>query len=297
MIALLACSASMPGTAATISGEVEGPDHRGVPGVGITVSGANATATTDSSGKYTLENLKQGNYVVTATLGGGFIFAPPGQAVTLMSKDVSDVNFTSIGDIPGTEHIGGKITGPGSAKVEGITVALSSPRATITTTTQKRGTFIFVNVVPGEYSVSPLAQGGLKFNPASRTVTVGSAYVSNINFKLNGSSAAACQIYGQIKGQAGVKLSDIVVSLSLPGSKDVSMTAKTEAHGFFVFVDLAPGDYVITPKSAGLILTPAFRIVTVTNAHTSSAAFTASSASPTGPLTLPSRSTGFPSPT
>jgi fibronectin type 3 domain-containing protein len=62
----------------------------------LTLSGAaTATATTDSTGKYTLPVLANGTYVVAAS-HSGYTFTPPTVTVTVNGAAVTGVNFAAM---------------------------------------------------------------------------------------------------------------------------------------------------------------------------------------------------------
>jgi Tol biopolymer transport system component len=77
---------------ASISGRVADGSSNGIAGVSIS-DGAGHTASTDSSGNYTLSGLAAGTYTITPSKSG-YTFSPPSQTLTL-STDTSGVNFSA----------------------------------------------------------------------------------------------------------------------------------------------------------------------------------------------------------
>ena len=82
---------------------------------------------------------------------------------------------------PVTYSISGAITSaPGGVGVPGVSVALTGTR-TASTTTSAAGTYSFTSLPSGSYTVTP-SMSGVAFDPASRSVTIGSANVGNVDF-------------------------------------------------------------------------------------------------------------------
>lgn len=96
----------------SISGTVTGP---WVEGVTITASGAaNASATTDASGNYTIANLPAGTYTVTPSLAG-YTYSPPASAVAVIANATQDFAASSVipsYSVSGTVTYAGTKTGP-----------------------------------------------------------------------------------------------------------------------------------------------------------------------------------------
>lgn len=89
-----------PSATYTISGTVTS-NGSGLSGVSISTSGASAT--TDSSGNYTLSGLANGTYTVTPSLSG-YTFTPSSQSVSVNGANQTGINFTATasggGDTP-----------------------------------------------------------------------------------------------------------------------------------------------------------------------------------------------------
>ena len=86
----------------------------------------------------------------------------------------------------GVGAIGGTIADPSGAVLPGVTVSLSSPANTIganqTATTDERGTFQFIRLVPGTYRVRAELQG---FRPSTQeNITVTADATSRVDLKL-----------------------------------------------------------------------------------------------------------------
>lgn len=107
---------ALEGAVFTLSGTVA--DKAGTPIAGVTISltGAAAkTAVTNAFGNYTLEDLPNGNYTATPSLGGS-VFNPPNANVNVQRADVTGQNFEAA---QATFGISGTVTGEAGAPLAG----------------------------------------------------------------------------------------------------------------------------------------------------------------------------------
>ena len=82
----------------SISGKVSGAV---LSGVKIALSGdGSAETTTDSSGNYKLDNVPNGNYILTPSLSG-YAFSPSSLSITINNANVTKKNFTAVFDYTG----------------------------------------------------------------------------------------------------------------------------------------------------------------------------------------------------
>jgi hypothetical protein len=82
---------------------------------------------------------------------------------------------------PVTYSISGAVTGsPGGAGIPGVSIALTGTR-TANATTNAAGAYSLTSMPSGSYTVTP-SMSGLAFDPVSRSVTIGSANVGNVDF-------------------------------------------------------------------------------------------------------------------
>src|SRR3569833_959294 len=157
----------------------------------VTLNGS-LTTTTDANGNYVFANLPTGPYTITA----------PSSA---QSEDLETSSPLNVLLLPGQSNLGnnfGYVTGSlsgtlyndanktssldsGEGGLSGVTVTISGPGGTHTTTTDLNGNYTFTGLQAGSYSVSvpSTADGeGLETtNPLTGTVNVGQNY-SGVNF-------------------------------------------------------------------------------------------------------------------
>lgn len=177
-----------PGTPAfSISGTVTLSGGGPMAGVVMTLSGAATGAViTNATGAYAFTGLANGNYTVTPSLAG-FSFTPASRAVTISGTNATGRNFVGT---PGASAftISGTVTTQGTRLVPGVPVpgvAITlSGAANASTVTDNNGSFIFIGLGNGIYTITP-TQTGRTFTPVNRTVTINNANVTGQNFIRN----------------------------------------------------------------------------------------------------------------
>ena len=206
-IASVATTYSISGTV-TVSGAA-------LSGVTVNLTGANTgSITTNASGAYTIAGLVPGTYTVTPSKQG-YTFSPTSASVTIATGDQT-ANFTGTA-IPTTFAISGTVSG---AVTQGVTITLSIPGVSPSTTTGVGGTYSFANMPNGTYTITP-SLTGYTFSPSSRSVTVNNADMTGQNFT---ATADTYSISGTVSGATAQG-----VTITLSGA--ASTTATTDSSG------------------------------------------------------------------
>ncbi|MCU0425482.1 MAG: carboxypeptidase regulatory-like domain-containing protein [Candidatus Kapabacteria bacterium] len=144
----------------TISGRVTSSANPNTGIQGVTISAGANTTVTDAGGFYTLTNMANGAYTVSAARAGT-TFTQASQMTTINEANVANVNFVAqLANISGTITVNG--VGQG-----GITVSDGTRNAT----TNNSGNYIILDVPAGTYTLTPNS-GTLTFTPVTRMVTV-----------------------------------------------------------------------------------------------------------------------------
>lgn len=267
---------------------------------GVTVSNGTLTATTNSSGDYSLGPLPTGRYRLTATRPG-WLFNPAianGQ-VEVFGANVSNYQFYAAGG-----YLAGVITG------SGITVAPTVTDGERTVTASNRGggiggsqgggggdggtewSFTLSNVPAGQWNLVASSPGVVLTPVFTNPVTVAAngGYASGFDFVAT--VGARYTITGTVKsGPTGIP--GVTVS-------DGTRSSITDSLGRFVITGVPAGSFTVTPTRSGYTFVPANRAVTVSNANVANVNFDTSvvnspptisaiSATPnptTGPATL-----------
>ncbi|MDD2892569.1 MAG: carboxypeptidase regulatory-like domain-containing protein [Halothiobacillaceae bacterium] len=148
--------------------------------------------------------------------------------------------------------------GAGVSGVTDIVLSGASGVAIATTTSDAAGGYSFPLPAEGNYSVTP-SNPAFVFSPASSSfsVTPTTTGRGNINFVAN----ASYSLSGSISG--GVMQGVDVVAY---GAGGFSMSAQTDANGYYVFNHLANGNYTVIPSTQGLAFTPMNKVVQIAGA-------------------------------
>jgi hypothetical protein len=138
------------------------------PGV-VIVTSTGVTATTNNVGRYQLQGLPAGTYMITPTTtssGDTLIAFPAAQEVTL-PPNTNDLNFGA--EIVVTDAgIAGQIVLADGSPVDGVTLYLSTGTTVVT---DAQGRYRFFPLAPGDYTLWP-DKAGFSFEPDVRTVSV-----------------------------------------------------------------------------------------------------------------------------
>ena len=159
------CNKASTGTTYSVSGSVTNSAGTGI--AGVTVSNGSASATTSSTGAYTLSGLANGSYTLTPSLSG-YTFSPTSRSVTVNSGNVTGQNFTGTASTSGTQTYtnGTDVTISDNATVESpVTVSGRTGNGSATTP-------VAVNIVHtyiGDLKVDLIAPDGSVYVLHNRT--------------------------------------------------------------------------------------------------------------------------------
>jgi len=278
----------------------------GTDDTGATVS---LSTTTDGNGHFSFEGVRPGTYTLTeptqptgtangittaGTVGG----TPSGTAtpVTTVPSEIAGIDLTTpgsasvdnlFGEIPRSSGITGKVwldrnndgvvdpgeTGIGGVRVELEGTAIDGTTISLWTTTEPDGSYSFIELPPGTYTVTEPTQppgtldgktvqgstGGVPSQTGDtpskiETITVG---VNEISTENNFGEIPAGSISGYVYNDSnddGIKQGDeggyAGVTVVLSGTDDlgnpVNATVTTNPDGSYEFPNLRPGTYVVT---------------------------------------------------
>lgn len=141
--------------------------------IGVNVTDGTRSATTDSSGNYTISGVSNGTFNLTASKAG-FTFTPSPLSVTVASANQTGRNFTATA-LP-TYSISGTITLSGTG-VSAVTVSDSNGNST---STDGSGNYTLTGIPQGSYTITP-SKPSHAFTPVNRSGTL-SANLGAQNF-------------------------------------------------------------------------------------------------------------------
>jgi len=203
-LTLTACSGSngaagAPGTPGldigTIAGTVKDSSGAPVAGVAIGTVPASTTATTDSSGKFTLANIPIGAYTVSASKTGYQTQQLTGVGVSAGATNQISITLATAPGAPGA--VSGTIVGrqgvaQPSAPVAGASVCVEGASPAVCTSTQNDGTFTLANVAAGPAFLTATAAGFLPGETKEATF----AGAAGVTITLSGMPSAAATYVG-----------------------------------------------------------------------------------------------------
>ncbi len=173
----------------------DGVRDGGEPGLGgVTLTLVNgsgavvATTTSAADGSYAFGNVPPGNYTLTETPPAGFgTSTPTSLPVTVTSTGVTTSTFgATLGTVTGTVYVDANNNGahdPGEPPVAGATVTLTGTNdlgqpVHLTVLTGADGSYSFLNLRPGTYTLTETLPGGLL--PGQSTVGTGGGVASGV---------------------------------------------------------------------------------------------------------------------
>ncbi|HYG76614.1 MAG TPA: Calx-beta domain-containing protein, partial [Planctomycetota bacterium] len=238
----------------TIAGKVTTDGTTGLSGA--VVSDGTRSEPTDASGNFTLYNVPNGSYTLTATKSGYNLvphnFSNP---VAVDYANVTSKNFYN--NVP-TYTISGEITGVAAGTAVTVTDGYR------TTTSYRSGQGSSAKTV---YSLSGVPAGtwtlraymtGTSFSPSgwSNPLTI-SGSTTGKNF------AADATVKYSISGT----VTDLGSGLSGVSVSTGAASATSDPNGGYYIGGLSNGTYTVTPSKSGFSFTPANRSVTINNAN------------------------------
>jgi inhibitor of cysteine peptidase len=167
----------------------------------------------------------------------------------------------------GNHDISGTVTDSGSG-LEGVLMTMDNGD---TTTTDSSGDYKFSGLPDGSYTITPSLSGD-SFNPASLTVALAGADLTDINFT-TGSGGITYAISGTVT-DSGTLLGLAGVTMTLSGGANTTVT--TDSSGNYSFTGLSNGSFTITPSLTGYSFSPTSQAVTINGADDTAVDFTAS---------------------
>lgn len=207
---------------------------------GATVSYSGGSATTNSSGAYTLTGVSAGTYTVTASVTG---FTSGSASVTVTAGANATKNF---GLLATHGFISGKVTdAQTTASITGATVTCTCAGSGVIT--DASGSYSFTNVSPGgPYSMVFSATGYVSQTINNVGVIAGHVTTENV---------ALVQPPGGITGT--VTDATAIGSPTLAGVRVTcacqSGDAITNGLGTYSFTNVAPGSYALTFSESGFV--------------------------------------------
>jgi hypothetical protein len=245
----------------SITGTITKCSSGGLSGVTVRTN-TGLTATTNSSGVYTISNVPASctAYTLTPSLSG-YTFAPATQSVTVLNANIPSGGTTNFIGTPTNLSISGTITDCQSQPVAGVTVTLGGA-ASGTATTDASGNYSFAGLTGCRtYTITP-SMTGMNFIPASLSVSLTTTSSTGNNFTGVPNNLT---ISGRVTKCDGSALSGVTISLS-PNAGNAPVT--TDASGGYVITGISAScsstTYTVTATLSGYTFYPTSQPVVVT---------------------------------
>lgn len=251
-------SATIPGGPVTLAlpelGGIHGTIRRGtdiIAGLDVTVvsqsQGLDWTETTDSYGKYAVDNLHTGEYVVAIGPSSGLSLARTNVTLSATQSTVVCDFDLDVSVVSGTVYAPGGATPMSNAFVS----LVYQDEVIAQRAAGSDGTYEFLVYTPGVFCVMAAGGGGLAA-PLTNVVVGTNTVLSGQNLTAGGNSVACTVTAG-----GGMPIENAIVrllSLSDPSSNALYLARQTEADGSCVFEGVADGPYRMRVSAEGRAL-------------------------------------------
>ena len=262
---------------------VQQAGENGIGGVVITLRDGSgvviATTTTAGNGSYSFSGITPGTYSIVETDPTNYVSTSPNTVVlNVLANGSSNANFGdvqtgTIGGIVFSDGDGNGNRNPGEAGIGGVTVQLFDGGGNVvaTTVTVGDGSYLFTNVLPGNYTVVETDPSGyISISPNNPVVVLMPGSAGSANF--------ADQPQGTVAGHLFIDTNgDGVQQPGEPNLANVTLTI-TDSHGQVLVVTtdgngnyqaaVAPGSVTVTLDQADPDIPAGSRISTGANVQT-----------------------------
>ena len=210
-------------------------------------------ALTDQAGVYLIENLKSGDYKLTAT-APGFLVADI-VSFSIVPKEVIRINFSLKEDKSARENnfvygtVRELMTMQAIKDCEISLFSPGSPRPYAEALSNESGQYLFCSIPPGEYFALAGKPGYFPSDPIKFLVAKGQ--LLKIDFLLQKNTlVSTATVSGIITDHFGSILVDVCVGLFRADNHEETLLAAkmTNGEGFYLFTDVPPGKYVVKAK-------------------------------------------------
>lgn len=239
-----------PASTYTVTGKItDTSTATGLPGVVVTAS-FGRSATSDSSGNYSIVDIPAGSFSLTAAMPG--YSCMPALVTGTAPGDLTGKNFSCTPGAVGPYTVSGRVIDLSSLPIANVTVMLNNG---LSATTNGSGNYTISNVPLGTYTILP-TRSGYTFSPVSTTVSV-SSNLSNQNFTGSVVSGGTYTVSGTVTSDGITPISGVTVYASN------GLTAVTGATGTYSMSTFGAGTFAVMPASSSWMFSPVSATITL----------------------------------
>ncbi|MFA5859331.1 MAG: carboxypeptidase regulatory-like domain-containing protein [Elusimicrobiota bacterium] len=229
-----------------IKGYVRKTTGYGINGTTVTLSGTkSASYVTNSSGYYEFINLSTSNYIVTP-IRQGYMFNPFNKLFYPLTTQPDTINFVGTFVTGSLYYIKGYLRDGNNTGIANITVSISGIISG-SCMTNISGYYEFLNLSTSTYTITPM-KTGLVFSPSTKTINLLSNQ-DNQNFSV---VTKTYSINGYVRASTGNAIEKATVTLS----GDKYLVVITTGSGYYQFISLNSGNYVVSVKKEKWVFSP-----------------------------------------
>ncbi len=218
----------------TIAGNVVDAWGTGIAGATVSTTPGGYSATTGTYGTYTVLQVGEGQYDVTASATG---YTDSTQTnITVTSGQTTTLNFVLAS---GKGKISGYVSDTGGQAISGATVTTNS--GGYSTTSGDGGYYVITNVSPGTYSVTAEKTDYQSHTETGVTVTADAT--TTVNFNLHSMLGT---ISGHVRDTSGNPIGSASVYTSTGGYSTTS-----SSDGSYTLTQVSPGTYSVAATKSG----------------------------------------------
>lgn len=232
-----------PPTTGTVTGKVVDASTNQPLG-GVTVVSGQLSATTDSTGAFSLSNIPQGSQQISFSLSG---YATSTATVNIIAGSIVNLGTIPLSTNPTTGIIKGTVTDAANGQpMEGVTITVTGS-FNGSTITGIDGSFIFTNVTPGSVTITASKTGYYSVTGIGMVVAGGILFF-NPQLSTSPPQVTTGNLTGKVfDGSTNKPIQGATISIAGGAS------TTTDTQGSFLIKDITPGTYQVAISASGYI--------------------------------------------
>ena len=214
----------------------------------VSVVSGQLSATTDSTGKFSLADISQGTQQIT--------FSITGYSTSTVTANITAGSIINLGTIglsvnPTTGIIQGIVTDVSNGQpLSGATIQVSGVSGQWSATTATDGSYRITGITPGGVTISANMAGYYTVS-GTGTVTAGSTLIFSPSLSTTPPTATTGDLKGTvIDGSTGQPIQGASVTIT-PNPLGINPNATTDSTGAFSILSIPPGSYTVTITAPG----------------------------------------------